>query len=85
MRPVPPPRTPRRSRLLLAGRVLAMLALAFLLAGVLAPRLVNAHDTLQLVLALGLYALAAAAVGWGGYMVFAGLRRRRPYLVKDIT
>ena len=85
MRSIPPPRTPRLHRVRLAARVAAMLALAFLLAGVIAPRLVNAHDTLQLVLALALYALAAAAVGWGGYMVFAGLRRRRPYLIKDDT
>ena len=78
MRRVSPYRTPRVAALVIFARVLACLALAFLLAGVVAPRLVNAHDTLQLVLALFLYVAAVAVLGWGGYGLYAGLRRRRP-------
>ena len=78
MRSVPTRIPPRPTRLGLALRAGAALLLVFLLAGVIAPRLVNAHDTLQLVGALGLYALAAAVLGWGAYGLYAGLRRRRP-------
>lgn len=78
MRRVSPYRAPRRATLALVARALACLALAFLLAGVIAPRLVNAHDTLRLVVALLLYALAVGVLGWGAYALYAGLRRRRP-------
>ena len=81
MRRVSSYRPPRRTTLVLAARAASALALAFLLAGVIAPRLVNAHDTLQLVVALVLYALAVAALGWGAYALYAGLRRRRPPLL----
>lgn len=78
MRSVPTRLAPRPTRLGLSLRAVACLLLAFLLAGVIAPRLVNAHDTLQLVLALLLYVAAVVVLGWGGYGLYAGLRRRRP-------
>ena len=64
-------------------RFLAAAALAFLLAGVIAPRLVNAHDTGLLILALILYLLAAAALVWGLAALVVGLRRYRRRRDKD--
>ncbi len=78
MRRVSPNSTPDRPLFVRIARALATLALAFLLAAVIAPRLVNAHDTLQLVLAVVLYAVAAGVLAWGAYDILTGLRRRRP-------
>ncbi|WP_158912546.1 hypothetical protein [Caulobacter sp. S45] len=56
-------------------RFLAASALAFLLAGIIAPRLVNARDTTLLVIALVLYLLAVVAFVWGLAALIGGLRR----------
>ena len=66
------------------ARIVAALAASFVLAAVVAPRLVNAHDTSLLLLALVLYILASLALGWSLLSIVSALRRRRSRRYGDL-
>jgi hypothetical protein len=65
----------RRSLLKIAGKVLGVAALDFLLLRIFAPNLVNQHQDLALAASLACFAIAIAATAWLAYQLWVDIGR----------